>query len=111
MTLNISALNVTFALSRSLKLFSRVRSTSAVPGPMIVFRPRFPYVPASGKEKAQGSNQLLGVPNGLPAGKPEHPAEVPLVGLLLRPGIKFGRSATLEAWSLETEPPRRVVSG
>jgi len=33
---------------------------------MIVFLPRFPYVPTNGKEKAQGSYQWLTVPTGVP---------------------------------------------
>ena len=53
--LKTSALNVTFASSFSLKLFPNARSRLASPGPMIVFLPTFPYVPARGKEKLQGS--------------------------------------------------------
>jgi hypothetical protein len=111
MILNISALNVTFASSFSLKLFSRERSTFITPGPMIVFLPTFPYVPACGKEKAHGSYQLSGVPTGVPERNPGHPAEVPLVGFWLAPGFKFGRSAKAVARSLETDEERRGVNG
>ena len=38
--LNISPLNITFAFSRSLNLFSSAISTSANPGPMIEFLPQ-----------------------------------------------------------------------
>src|SRR6185437_6621767 len=99
-TLNISALNVAFTVSLKLKLFSSDKSTSASPGPMTVFLPRVPYVPASGTVNAHGSNQCLGFPTRVPAGNPAHPAETPLVGLLLAPGFRLGRSALFKAPSL-----------
>src|SRR5215472_17723004 len=92
--LNTSALNDTSAASFTLKFFSRPKSNSTIAGPMIVFLPTFPYVPAIGSEKAHGSNQCAGVPTGVPAANPVHPTDFPWFGLLLNPGFKFGRSAS-----------------
>ena len=58
------------------------------PGPLTVPLPTFPNVPGAGNAKAHGSNQWLGVPNGVPAGIMFFPTiqsafETPEVGLLL----------------------------
>src|SRR6266446_7541249 len=74
------------------------------PGPMRVFLPRFPKVPSGWGAKAQGSNQWLGVPMGVPAAivmaevpvPKVQPAETPRVGLLLAPVTRFGRSAKFD---------------
>src|SRR5580704_17232842 len=74
MMLNASVLHV--ALSRSVigKCFSSATSKSATPGPMSVFLPRSPYVPAIGSEKAHGSNQCFAFPTRVPTGNPGVPA-------------------------------------
>jgi hypothetical protein len=75
-------------LSQEANLLSlaRVRSTLGKPGPGTIFLPSVPRNPAGGSEKAHGSNQRLGVPNGVPLGitAPSgvvQPGEKPLVML------------------------------
>src|SRR5580700_3252577 len=102
MILNISNLNVAFARSPIGKLFSSAISTSESPGPIIVSRPKSPYVPANGTEKAHGSYQFAAVPTGVPAANPGQPGENPEVGFELKPGFKFGRSANCSSKFLDT---------
>src|SRR5580704_17470686 len=78
---------------------------------MIVSRPRSPYVPANGTENAHGSYQFAAFPTGVPAAKPGHPSETPLVGFELKPGFKFGRSANWESRFLDTAVASRGVNG
>src|SRR5205807_8643422 len=93
--LNDSARNSRFTLSRIGKFLLTEKSTSAMPGPIRVLRPRLPNVPRVCGVKAHGSKYRVGVPTGVPCGMPVHPRETPLVGLLLAPGARFGRSAKL----------------
>src|SRR5579872_7413403 len=85
-----------------------------VPGPSIV---SFPTVeasvktPAGGNENAHGSNQRLGVWSGCPAGMPAQPAVTPLVGLLLKPGFRFGRSGVVVSPFADWLNPVRTLYG
>src|SRR5205085_8300596 len=95
--LKISARSCTLTRSLALKTLAAEKSTFIKSGPVMVFLPRFPYVPAAGLEKAQGSYHRSGVPNFCPAGTPAQPFVTPDVGLLLKPGFKLGRSGNHRA--------------
>src|SRR5690348_4248668 len=81
------------------KCLDTEKSTSAVPGPINVFRPRFPNVPNGCGTNAHGSKYRFGVPTGVPGATLVdpylHPRETPLVGFVLAPATRFGRSAKL----------------
>src|ERR1700730_10001841 len=89
--------------ARNWRLFSSVKwkslitekSTSATPGPINVFRPKLPKVPRGCGTNEHGSKYMFGVPTGVPAATPVHPRETPLVGLVLAPATRFGRSEEL----------------
>src|SRR3989442_235461 len=83
--------------------FTTETSTSATPGPIRVFRPKLPNVPKGCGTKAHGSKYSAGVPTGVPGRTPGHPFETPLVGFVLAPETRFGRSAKLAPDSLFCE--------
>src|SRR5258708_6982413 len=93
--LNASARNCSSLPSVIGKFLTTEKSTVMTPGPINVLRPRLPNVPSGCGANAQGSKYSVGVPTGVPAGNPRHPKETPLVGLVLAPARRFGRSAKL----------------
>src|SRR6266704_5414117 len=108
--LKTSVRNCSSRFSEIRKCLLTRKSIVERPGPIRVFLPKLPKVPSGCGTKAQGSNQWLGVPTGVPAattvvaGLPlesiklnVQPAETPCVGLLLAPVTKFGRSEKIDS--------------